>query len=142
MECCVYRMPKPTLRVPTELRVKLPTSGRARIPFLQRCKVKGPDGREHAGLICDLSTAGIYVRIDPLPEWHTVVHVTFELLPGDPMPMQVDAEVAWLNDPAEPRVPELPPGAGLRFVETSPEAAARIAALVKASVNGPTHFPN
>jgi hypothetical protein len=133
---------KPVLRVPTELRVKHPSSGRARIPFLQRCKVTAPGGLEQSGLICDLSTAGIYVRMDPLPEWHSVVHVTFDLLPGDPFPMQLDAEVAWLNDPAEPRVPELPPGVGLRFVDSSPEATARIASLVKASITGPTLFPS
>jgi hypothetical protein len=127
-------MQKTTLRVPSDFRMRQPLSGNVRIPFLQRCRVSGPDG-EQQGLICDLSTAGIYVRLDRLPDWGTVVHVTFDLFPGDPIPMQVDAEVVWQNVPEQPRVPDLPPGCGLRFVQTSPGDAARIAALVTASTS-------
>lgn len=132
-------MQKLTLRVPTDMRLREPASGKLRIPFLQRCVVSDPEG-EQPGLVCDLSTAGVYVRLDRIPERGTVVHVRFDLFPGDPLPMQVDAEVAWRNGPDDRSVPELPQGCGLRFLSTAPEDAERVAALVKAATTTAT-FP-
>src|SRR4051812_19996842 len=120
-----------TIRVPTEVRVRAPRSGHLRIPFLQHCQVTGPVG-DQTGLICDLSTTGVYVRLERLPPAGATVRVAFQLFPGDPRPLEVEAEVMWHNEPVAPRIPHLPPGCGLRFTQVSPEDAARIAGLVQA----------
>jgi len=125
-------------KVPTTWKVKEPRSGRARIPFVQRCTVTEPRG-ECKALICDLSVAGAYVRLDPPPRRGATLGLSFHLFPADPQPVVATAEVVWRNAPDSPRVADLPPGCGLRFLDISADDSDRIAALVHAyAVSFPT----
>jgi hypothetical protein len=114
--------------LPTGLKVRQPRSGLLRIPFMRRCAIVGPMGRQQ-GLICDISTAGAYVRLHGELDPGATVQLSFEIFTGE-QPVVVEAAVMWQN--ADPRrVPELPPGCGLRFVQMSARDEARVAALVK-----------
>jgi hypothetical protein len=117
------------LRVPGAWRVREPHSGHLRIPFVQRCVLQGMQGTRDA-LICDLSAAGLYVAIDPVPEVETLFRLALQL-PGDD-PLDADATVAWRNVGPNPRIPELPVGCGLRFIDLSTRDRERIEGLVKA----------
>lgn len=131
-------MPRTAIRLPVKLYVRQPRSGILRIPFLQPCQLASASG-EQTGLVCDLSTAGVYVRLDRLPPPGERVDVSFQLFPGDPLPLQAQAEVAWVNEPESPRLPDLPPGCGLRFLHMSPEDALRVSELVKAALTPAPH---
>lgn len=123
-------MATPTkLRVPAAWRIREPRSGLVRIPFVSRCRMEGI--RHTAdGLICDLSAAGLFVAMEPVPAPAEHFRVSFAL-PGDE-PVEVDAMVMWRNAGASPRMPDLPTGCGLRFLALPPEARGRIETLVKA----------
>jgi hypothetical protein len=117
--------------VPTSWRIRQPRSGASRIPFVQRCQLVGPGG-ERAALICDLSAVGLYVRIDPAPPQGALFQVLFRLFPSDERPMRAHAVVAWQNPAGVPRVRDLPPGCGLRFLDLPATDAERVEALVRA----------
>jgi hypothetical protein len=57
----------------------------------------------------------------------TVVWISFEIFPRE-LPLVAEAIVAWHVEPR--RIPELPPGCGLRFSGMSPRDAARIKSVV------------
>ena len=114
-------------QLPTDLKLRQPWSGPLRIPFVRHCSIDGPLNRQQ-GLVCDISTAGAYVRLHGELEPGTVVWISFEILPGE-LPLVAEAIVAWQN--VEPRrIPELPPGCGLRFSSMSPRDAERIKSVV------------
>ena len=114
--------------LPTDLKIRQPRSGPVRIPFMRRCVITGPLNRQQ-GLICDISTAGMYVRLHGELEPGTTVQVSFDLFSGEP-PVEAEAAVMWQNSESS-RVRELPPGCGLSFLRMDPDDAARVAALVK-----------
>jgi hypothetical protein len=115
-------------QLPTGLKLRQPWSGPRRIPFVRHCSIDGPLNRQQ-GLVCDLSTAGAYVRLHGELEPGTVVWISFEIFAGE-LPLVAEAIVAWQN--VEPRrIPELPPGCGLRFSGMGPRDAARIKAVVE-----------
>ena len=120
-----------TTRVPTVWKVKAPRSGLPRIPFVQRCRLRDVDG-EHDGLICDLSPAGVFVRMEPVLPKGALLGVSFRLFPSDEEPVRATAEVVWQNDPDAPSVADLPPGCGLRFLDLPEADSHRIDVLVRA----------
>ncbi len=117
--------------VPTAWRIRQPHSGASRIPFVQRCRMHGPTG-EREGLICDLSTIGLFVRVDPVPPPGALFQVEFRLFPSDEQAVRSYAVVAWQNPAGTPRVRELPPGCGLRFLDLMATDRERIESLVRA----------
>ena len=129
------------MRVPTEWRVRQPFSGRVRIPFVQHCRVEESGRLVPGGLLCDLSTAGAYLRLHPAPRAGARLTLSFSLFPGDELPIVAQAEVCWLNVPDALRVPGLPPGCGLRFVGLEPHDLDRIQGLVAAYQSAPLTTP-
>jgi len=85
--------------------------------------VKGTDRYEVGDVICEfdgerlrvvnLSVSGFFVESEsaPLPGSTTRVGLT---LPGQPR-IEVEVEVAWVNDPANPRNLSLPGGFGVKL---------------------------
>lgn len=90
-----------------------PQVEKARIPFVAPCVLSGREGPA-LGNICNLSTEGIYVAIEPAPPSGEAVIVSFRL-PGQAETFERAAIVAWVNAEGAHRVRALPPGCGLRF---------------------------
>ena len=122
------------LRLPTAWRLREPHSGRSRIPFVQKCELKGFAG-VRAGLICDLSVVGLYVAIEPVPDLGEVFSLRFALL-SDDLPVAVDAVVTWRNPVEAHKITDLPPGCGLKFVGLDPRDLKRMESLVTAIAVG------
>jgi DNA-binding NarL/FixJ family response regulator len=100
--------------------VREPSSGLSRIPFAEPCELHGVKGR-YAAKICDLSAAGVYVALEPVPDIGENFVISFPL-PGRPVPLSVESVVRWHNARWDRRVLELPPGCGMRFLSlTSPD---------------------
>lgn len=94
-----------------------PQIDKVRIPFVAPCVVAGQEGPS-LGSVCNLSTEGIYVAIEPPPPAGEAVIVSFRL-PGREETFERAAIVAWVNVDGAHRVRALPPGCGLRFVNLS-----------------------
>lgn len=94
-----------------------PKVEKARIPFVARCVVAGQQGAV-VGNVCNLSTEGVYVTIDPIPEPGAAVIVSFRL-PGQEELFERAATVAWVNPEGPDRIRALAPGCGMRFVNLS-----------------------
>jgi Tfp pilus assembly protein PilZ len=90
-----------------------PRAAASRIPYIQPCLLTTPTGATQA-VVCNLSTLGLYVAVDPIPPFDTRVLVTFPL-PRAPEPLDVECEVAWINPDEPAEVDSLPTGCGLRF---------------------------
>ncbi len=95
-----------------------PQIEKVRIPFVAPCVVAGQGGPTR-GNVCNLSTEGIYVTIDPIPAPGEAVIVSFRL-PGQEELFERAAKVAWVNPEGPDRMRALAPGCGLRFVNLSP----------------------
>ena len=86
------------------------------------------------GTIWNLSTCGGYLVMDPMPALGDRLWIRF-YLPGDRVPVQAHAVVAWRNLPAasttadEPIWP-IPPGCGVHFVALRLSDQTRLAAAV------------
>lgn len=94
-----------------------PQIDKVRIPFVAPC-VLAAKGGPRLGSVCNLSTEGIYVAIEPAPAAGEAVIVSFRL-PGHEETFERAAIVAWVNAEGGQRVRALPPGCGLRFVNLS-----------------------
>ena len=103
-------------------------SDKVRIPFVAPCVLSSPAGLSK-GNVCNLSTAGVYVAVDPIPEAGAMTIVGFRL-PGMIDLFERAAVVAWRNPEGSGRVRVLPPGCGLRFANLSPSDRERLAELV------------
>jgi len=108
--------------------INQPTTGHVRIPFVTGCTLATPQG-ELRGSLCNLSTRGVYVAVDPVPDLDTSVLVSFQL-PDDDEPFERGAVCAWINSAHAPRMRALPPGCGLRFVGLSAADVARLEQVV------------
>ena len=86
--------------------------------------MKGTDRFYVDGVICRLnglswpvanvSISGLFVATDfPLAVGQVV---DFELVLQDRTPFRALAKVTWLNDPAEPKAPDLPRGFGFQII--------------------------
>ena len=100
-----------------------------RVPFVRRCRVEWGSGLKDA-VCCNISAEGIYIVIHPIPPVGERVHLRFAL-PGNEIPVGVEAEVCWENSAQRHKVHSLPPGCGLRFVGLLPSDRKRIADLVR-----------
>ena len=84
-----------------------------RIPYIQKCIVRSP-GSELTGVLCNLSVAGAYVGMEPIPNVGDIVSVEF-LLPGNDVAVVVDAQFIWRNAMRKSPIHSLPVGGGARF---------------------------
>jgi hypothetical protein len=106
-----------------------PNSKLWRVPFVRRCRVEW-GGNTGDALCCNINTDGVYVAIHPIPPVGKTVQLRFEL-PGNAIPVVVEAEVCWENSAQAHKVHSLPPGCGLRFLDLPEPYRERIADLVK-----------
>jgi len=105
-----------------------PQIEKVRIPFVAPCVLAGREGPA-LGSVCNLSTEGVYVAIEPPPPAGDAVIVSFRL-PGHQETFERAAIVAWVNVEGAHRVRALPPGCGLRFVNLSDSDAVALTDLV------------
>jgi CheY-like chemotaxis protein len=112
--------------------VREPCSGLSRIPFAQPCQLQGIKGPRLAN-ICDLSAAGVYVALEPVPDIGENFIISFPL-PGRKAPVSVETVVTWHNARWDRRVLDLPPGCGLRFLGLVSPDLQQIHTLVRSYV--------
>lgn len=105
------------------------SSGLLRVPFVRRCELESEDGSRASALIVNINVLGAYLAHDVLPRLGQPLGLRFGV-PGNVRPVEARGVVAWVNRHQEHPVHSLPPGFGLRFVELSSEARARIETLV------------
>ena len=85
-----------------------------RIPLIRGCVVRDRD-TEITGLMCNMSIAGAYIGMAPIPNVGDIVSLEF-LLPGNDLPIVVDAQFIWRNAVRKSPIHSLPVGGGARFV--------------------------
>jgi Tfp pilus assembly protein PilZ len=86
----------------------------------------------------NVSTKGVFVVLDPLPELGAHLLISFSL-PDEPEPIGTLVRVVWQNPPSGvagrgSRAPQMPPGCGLEFVDIDEPDLERIRAHVTARV--------
>jgi len=120
--------------------VPRPRSGPVRIPYVRPCLL-AVDGASLPAVLCNLSLAGAYVAVDPLPA--VGQHVSVRFAAGS-APIETPCEVAWVNPDGHGRCQRLgrrthrlPPGCGLRFLDVSVDAHRRVDALLRAYESWP-----
>jgi len=67
--------------------------------------------------VANLSVGGFFAATEEPPGIGDVVTVQLRL--NDRAPITVQGKVTWINVPDRPRVPELPPGFGLKILRAS-----------------------
>jgi Tfp pilus assembly protein PilZ len=113
-----------------------PDSGYTRVPYVQPCAIDGV----LSGVICNISLAGLYVAVDPIPVYGHTVTVAMRL-PGVDALIEIQAEVAWINPDEPVKVESLPAGCGLRFTALPSDVAQAIVALVDDFLSIPRELP-
>jgi hypothetical protein len=106
-----------------------PHSGFTRIPYVQPCRLVTETGATRA-VVCNLSTLGVYVALDPIPPFESRVRISFAL-PQHSDPLELECVVAWVNPDEPMEVESLPTGCGLRFVMLPGEWRLRIERLIE-----------
>jgi CheY-like chemotaxis protein len=119
--------------------VREPSSGLSRIPFAKPCELHGVKGR-YVAKICDLSAAGVYVALEPVPDVGENFVISFPL-PGRQAPLSVESVVTWHNARWERRVMDLPPGCGMRFLSLASPDLEQIHTLVTNYVTSLPRLP-
>jgi hypothetical protein len=109
-------MPKPRLSPAVDGAPTAAVLEKVRIPFVQRGELVQAQRRKSVFLV-DLGLFGSFVELAEPPPIGERVELSFRL-PGNDIPMVVGCRVAWRHTRDESPV-ELPPGAGLEFVEVS-----------------------
>jgi PilZ domain len=115
--------------LPYGIGAEVPHSAYVRVPYVQRGKLT-EGAATRAAVVCNLSTLGAYVSVDPLPARDARVEIAF-LLPGDAQTFRGRATVTWQNPEGSPRVDSLAPGCGLRFDDLSHEDRMRLSRVVR-----------
>jgi Tfp pilus assembly protein PilZ len=105
-----------------------PRSGHVRVPYMQRCQLMVA-GVPQLGIVCNVSTLGVYVATDPVLPVGTGADISF-MLPRDPHRFESASTVMWRNSEERRSVDSLPPGVGLRFEALASENRARLERLV------------
>lgn len=101
-----------------------------RIPFVRRCQLAYPTGRESEAFLVNLSVVGAYVACDDRPDVGQPLVCRFQI-PGSEREVAIGCEVAWINTRQQHPVHSLPLGFGLHFVDLASEARRRIERLVR-----------
>ena len=109
--------------------IQQPHSKLWRVPYVRRCRVEWTSGLQDA-LCCNISADGVYIAVNPIPPVGERVRLHIEL-PGNEIPVVVEAEVCWENSAQTHKVHSLPPGCGLRFLDLPEPDRERVADLVK-----------
>lgn len=108
--------------------VAAPHSGFMRIPYVEPCLLVGDSG-SWEGVLCNLSSVGAYVTLDPAPPAGCRARLYFKT-PDKEEPLSIQCEVAWLNPDASPRATDLPAGCGVQFTDLDESARAEIELLI------------
>ncbi len=85
-----------------------------RIPLLRKCIVRVRH-TEIAAPLCNISIAGAYIGMEPIPHVGDVMSLEI-LLPGNRLPIVDDAQIIWRNAVRKSLIHSLPVGGGARFV--------------------------
>lgn len=99
--------------------VPRPWSGVLRIPYVRHCAVVDEQA-SHDAVLCNVSVAGAYVAVEPVPPAGGKVALRFAIAGAR---LNIRCEVAWTNPDGPPRCrlrrtgQSLPPGCGLRFLD-------------------------
>ncbi|HSM13653.1 MAG TPA: PilZ domain-containing protein [Thermoanaerobaculia bacterium] len=99
-----------------------------RVPFVAQCALAGPFGVLR-GRVCNVSSQGVFVACDPVPELGAKVIAAFPL-PGLDGLFERMGLVAWRNVEGEERTRALPVGCGVRLVNLSAEDERRLQRVV------------
>jgi PilZ domain len=113
--------------------INQPYTGFIRVPYEPPCRLIGARGAVE-GRLCNISTKGVYVTVNPIPDVGEMFRLTFNL-PADPKPVDVQVEVAWRNTERDRKMLRLPLGCGLHYVDLSAPDEQRIAAFVDSRVH-------
>lgn len=105
-----------------------------RVPFVAQCALAGSFGVLR-GRVCNVSSNGIYVAAEPVPEEGTKLIAAFPL-PGIEGLFERVGVVAWRNVEGADRMRALPVGCGVRFANLSPEDEKLLQDLVDAYLAG------
>lgn len=79
--------------------------------------------------IRDISATGLFVRTNSPEEPGTRLNVRFT--PPDSQPLELEAEVIWVNRFRPGRSDSIHPGMGIRFVDLTPDDRERLVELVR-----------
>ncbi len=118
-------MPKPRLSPAVDGAPSDAVLEKVRIPFVQRGELLRAE-RRHSVFLVDLGLSGSFVELAEPPAAGEPVELSFRL-PGNDIPLVVGCRVAWRHTRDE-RPSQLPPGAGLEFVEVSASNRERLRA--------------
>lgn len=110
-----------------------PYSGIRRILLLRQCRLQGP-GVDASGVVCNISIAGCFVAMKPVPSLGDRVNVSFQL-PWWDRAITLDAVVCWDN--SDGRAHGLPPGCGLAFLAPATADRQRIEDVIRAFARTP-----
>jgi len=99
-----------------------------RVPFVAQCAIAGPFGVLR-GRVCNVSSQGIFVAVDPVPEIGAKVIAAFPL-PGGEGLFERMGLVAWRNVEGPERTRALPVGCGVRLVNLSAADERRLQKVV------------
>jgi len=110
-----------------------------RVDCFEPCFIAGEAVMETS--TCNVSTKGVFVKLDPLPEPGTHLWISFSL-PKEEAPIAAEVRVVWQNPPSDgsglgSRAPKLPPGCGLEFLDIEETDLERIRAHVAQRVSKP-----
>jgi len=100
----------------------------ARVPYVAHCELRAGAVTIH-GLLCDLSSFGCFVHVDPPLEGE--LEIAFVLPDGGP-PARATAAVTWIRREASAEPGVLPVGSGMRFAVMSPGDRRRVETFIEA----------
>ena len=95
-----------------------------RITLIRNCIVRSR-GEERVAVLCNISVAGAYLGLEPIPNVGDIVSLEFTL-PGNDDPLVVDAQFIWRNAVRKSPIHSLPVGGGARFVGLGVEERRRL----------------
>ena len=88
---------------------------------------------EITGLLCNISVAGAYIGMEPIPNVGDFASIEF-LLPGNDLPIVVDAQFIWRNAVRKSPIHSLPVGGGARFVNLGVNERRRLEQAIRSYI--------
>lgn len=114
------------------LEFRQPRSGMRRVPLLRRCRLRGA-GLDATGILCNISTDGAYLAVEPVPRPGDPVELSFQLAWQEDS-IRVRAVVCWDN--SDCKATGLPAGCGVRFLASTSADRSAIKGVVRSYVGG------